>query len=89
MSGEVQVVSGEVYPYTFSVRNTSTTSASGARVIDTFPADIELIGTATGTNWTCTSSGQTMDCLYNSIITIATVVPTITVQARIRPTAPI
>jgi uncharacterized repeat protein (TIGR01451 family) len=85
-SGQVVVGSGEVYPYTFIVTNSGTAIALGARVIDTLPAGIEIIGTPTGTGWACTMSGQTMDCMYDTPIAIGATTPTITAQARIRAT---
>ncbi len=85
-TGQVVIGSGEVYPYTFVVTNSGTAVALGARVVDTLPAGIEIIGTPTGTGWACTMSGQTMDCMYDTPIAIGATAPTITAQARIRAT---
>lgn len=67
-SGAVVIASGAVYSYSLVVTNNSTGTIAGAKVVDTMPSEIEIMGVPTGTDWTCALSGQTITCLYNKAL---------------------
>lgn len=83
-SGAVRIAPGEAYDYTFEVRNIGTGDAKGAKVVDVLPDTLEVLGTATGTDWSCTQSGQTMTCRYSKTIKAGEKAPTITIRVRMR-----
>ena len=80
----VPVMPGEEYSYTFEVKNISNLDAKGAKVVDVFPNDIEVIKTGVGTDWSCTQDGQTMTCRYNKTIKAGETAPIITATVKLK-----
>ena len=87
-SGSLSVGTGATVTLTASVASGSAASESDAPVVsDTFPTSV-TVGTATGTNWSCTTAGQLVSCTYTGALplTAGTALPAISVP--ITPTAP-
>ena len=71
-----------------SVSSSGGTQSAAPRLITTFPTGITP-KTASGTNWTCTISGQTVTCTYTGSLPIAagTSLPTVAITATVTSTA--
>ena len=75
--------------YTITVQNVSTTAASGGTVTvtDVVPTGLTPTG-ASGTNWTCSVSGQIVSCSRSDSLAIGASYPAITVTANVLQSAP-
>ena len=76
------------YLATTSVSAAGTNESAAPTLADTFPAGVTP-GTATGTNWTCTTTGQQVGCTYKGTlpITAGTTLPVVSMPATVTNTA--
>ncbi|MCZ8255687.1 MAG: hypothetical protein O9327_08495, partial [Polaromonas sp.] len=73
--------------YTLTVTNTGTVATTTARVVDQLPANMTFVS-ATGTGWTCSTSGNTLvTCDYTGSIAATNGTSVITVTATPTSTA--
>jgi len=74
--------------YTITVTNSGGSQTAGTvTVTDTLPAAFSNIS-ASGTNWTCGVSGQTVTCTSAAVVAAGNSFPAITVTANVSATAP-
>jgi uncharacterized repeat protein (TIGR01451 family) len=82
---------GQAFSYFLSTTNLGILPVASTQVIritDTFPANVELTGTPTGTGWACTPNagfpiaGAVIDCVRNGPLAVNAATPNITVPAR-------
>lgn len=62
---------GVNFDYTLTVNNTGTAATNGGlvTVTDIIPTGLTFVS-ATGTGWTCSASGQTVNCTTNNVILV-------------------
>ena len=81
------VVAGQQVTYTLAVSNNGPSSAAGpVTVHDALPDGMSFVS-AGGTDWTCTGSGQSVDCTRAAGLTANTAAPDITLVAAVAPDA--
>ena len=77
-TGPATVVAGSSLTYSLVVANAGPSDAADVAVTDTLPAGVTFVS-ATGTDWTCTNTGDTsVSCLRTALAT-GTTAPAITV----------
>jgi outer membrane protein OmpA-like peptidoglycan-associated protein len=91
-SGSLSVGTQGTVTLTPSIANSSATSESDAPVVtDTFPANLTP-GSATGSNWSCTTAGQLVSCTYTGSLTVplaaGTALPAISIPVTPNATGP-
>ena len=65
MTGSGTMFRGQNATYTITVSNNGPNSEAGPiRVTDTLPSGLTFVA-GTGTNWSCSASGQAVTCIYN------------------------
>ncbi|MEN0015780.1 MAG: DUF11 domain-containing protein, partial [Solirubrobacteraceae bacterium] len=71
--------------YTLKASNAGPANATGVTITDTLPAALQLVGTPTASQGSCTAVGQTITCAVGSVTNGASA--TVTVAAKVLPAA--
>lgn len=85
-TGNFTAGSNGVFTITINNAGPSTTVANGVTVTDTLDPDFSFVS-ATGTNWSCTNSGDTVTCDYSGTIAAGNASSVITLTVLVDPIA--